>query len=266
VTGENERDDESPQSGTGEKPLTRGERIRREREAKAKAKVERRGREADQREERAIAVAEQARDATQEIMRDSGGKIALVLVGVLALLVSVSVVRDMMAGDREAKAEELTKADQIEAGAERAEALASIAKDNDDTLLGTWARLGEGSARLSEGNADAALSVYTELSATADLGTLERRLALEGLSAARVAKGDTKGAIEALERLAETDDADAKNAAQLGIARILASEGKRAEAKALVDGVQARLKEAGRRGRGFTYDEAEALASALEGG
>jgi hypothetical protein len=266
VTGENERDDKSPQSGPGEKPLTRGERLRREREAKAKAKVEKRGREAEQREERAIAVAEQAREATQEIMRESGGKIALVLIGAIALLVAIAVVRDMMASERESKADELAKADAIEAGAERAEALGSIAKDAADSPLGTWARLGEGAARLDEGNADEALSAYADVADQADLGFLERRLALEGLAAARIAKGDAKGAIEALERLAETGDADAKNAAQLGIARILASEGKRAEAKTLLEGVLSRLKEAGRRGRGFTHDEAEALASALEGG
>jgi hypothetical protein len=266
VTGENERDEKSPKSAPEEKPLTRGERIRRERQAKAQAKVEKRGREAEQIQDRAIEVAEQARDATQQIMRESGGKIALVLVGVLALLVTVAVVRDMMAGAHEEKARGLAEAEAIEAPAERAAALDAIARDNAGTSLGFWARLGEGAAQLQEGNADAAQSTYAELSEKGELGALERRLALEGLAAARLAKGDEQGAIDALERLAENDDGDAKNAAQLGIARILASQGKNADAKALVDGVLSRLKEEGRRGRGYTYEEADALASALEGG
>src|SRR5690606_32305718 len=99
-----------------------------------------------------------------------------------------------------------------------------------------------------------------------DLSSIERRLALEGLAAANLAKGDAGAARAAYEKLAKGDDADHKNAAELGVARILASEGKRAEAKALVDGVLARLKEAGRKGRGFTYEEAETLAASLQGG
>jgi predicted negative regulator of RcsB-dependent stress response len=264
VTGDNERDEKTP--APSERPLTRGERLKREREAKAKAKVEKRGREAEKIQDRAIEVAEQAREATQEIMRESGGKIALVLIGALAILVTIAVVRDMVAGAHEEKARALTAAEAIDAPSERASALGSLAEENAGTALANWARLGEAAARLQEGDAEAAERIYANVSEADGLGALERRLALEGLAAARLQKGDSKGALAAFERLAQTDDAHAQNTAELGRARILAAEGKRAEAKELVDGVIARLKEAGRQSLGFTNEEAESLAAALQGG
>lgn len=268
MTGENERDDQTPQTTPppAEKPLTRGERLRREREAKAKAKAEKRGREAELREEKAIEVAERAREVTQQVMRESGGKIAAVLFGVLLLLVGIAVAADMMAGAREERARALAEADAVEAPAARAEALRKVAAENEGKELAVWARLGEGSAQLEAGDAAAAEAAFADVEKHKELSTLERRLALEGLAAARLAKGDAEGAKKAFERLAEIDDDAAKNAAELGLARILAGEGKTDVAREIVSGVIARLKQAGREGRGYTFEEAEALASSLQGG
>lgn len=264
MTGENENDDKEPASE--ERPLTRGERIQQKRREKAQSKVERRGREAEQLEQRAIGLAEQARDSTREIVRESGGKIALVLMAALAILVTVAVVRDMMAGEREAKARALGEADAVAEPSERASALGEIAGDDAESPLAVWARLGEGAALLESGDAEGAERAFDAILRAESLEPFELRLTLEGLAAARIAGGQTDAAKEAYTRLADVEARGARDAAELGLARLLAEEGKRDEARALLDGLVARRKEAGRQGRGFTSEEAEALASALEGG
>lgn len=270
----------APHEGTPEKPeapasrpLTRGERIQEERRRKAEEKkAARAAREAeraaaasaepDAMEQRATAMAEQARDATQAFLRTHGRSIALVAALALVLTLAIVIGKEVAAGGAAGRAESLAEAESIKEAAARKAALVEVAKENQGREVEEWALLGAAASALEAGDPAEAGALYERALTESDLREYERRLALEGLAAAQLAEGKNDAARKTYERMRELGDA-ARNAADLGIARILVAEGREAEAKELLEGLRDRLSALGRDGAGFTQEATSALLSEL---
>lgn len=103
----------------------------------------------------------------------------------------------------------------------------------------TLTLLGEASARLDLGDAEAAAKLYSDAAARNDIDPFARAIALQGKAAALESTGDLAGAIEAWKALEGIDQGAFGLLAGMQTGRLLEAQGKSDEARALYERIKA---------------------------
>jgi tetratricopeptide (TPR) repeat protein len=114
-------------------------------------------------------------------------------------------------------------------------AFTNVATQHKGTGAGTLAQLTVGHASLKLGELDAAIAAYNAFLAGSKPKDELRFAGYAGLAAALDAKGDTKGAIKALEDQVALADKTDEDGALLGLARLYVQDGDPVKAKAKVE-------------------------------
>jgi predicted negative regulator of RcsB-dependent stress response len=162
---------------------------------------------------------------------------ALIVAGVAVLAIAVGVLlvgRSRSIRNREAAGQFRQAQVQLESGSAAAAAteFEALAQNASGTPFGRLAGLYRGHALLEQGDAAGAATAYTQYLSTASAPDYLRQQALLGLGRAKELAGDASGAHDAYLE-AEKLEGPARSEASLGVARMLETQGKTDEARAI---------------------------------
>ncbi len=237
--------------------LTPGQRLAAARAAKAAKKTSKRGREADEREKRAIDTAEVVREKAVSYL-DTNRKLVVGAIGAIALVAAVLFgFRKWNDSQERAAGALLEEANRIQLATVRSESERAAAEDDDAPTYATyaaradaalrkyravtsryprsdaaaWAYLGQGRALLDRAKPAEARGAYQKAIEAADGDAAVSRQALEGIGFAYEAEENWDEALSTYEELGELANGTYESWGEYHAARMLVKKGDENQAK-----------------------------------